>query len=457
MQSKTEASIAVSLPTRRAGGILEVGALAYPVVLQTFSDTLMQVVDSAFVGRLGASELGGVGFSGIWLWTSICFFVGVANGVQTFVAQAFGAGRERECGSWMWQSLYVLLPVTALWVMFVAMIFGPVLTWLGPAPAMQSAALEYAHGRFFGMPLVVASVAVNSFFRGLGRTGVPLAATIIANVLNAIFAYGLVFGRFGLPQWGVFGAGVATAFSNWAYLAIVLSVALRPVAGRRFGTHDIRPKLSQMKRYLHTSAPIGGQWLLDMASFAVFSTIIVRMGEVAMAANQAMIQLLSLSFMQAYGISIASGALVGRYIGARDLDAAERAHRSALTLGMALAIVVAVAFLLIPEALLSIFTEDERVLAIGRPLLALAALFQFVDAAGIIVGGSLRGAGDTRFPFMVQATLAWLFRIPVVYLGAVILSGGVYGAWLGELTYVGALGSAWYLRFRAGAWRKVRV
>jgi multidrug resistance protein, MATE family len=457
MQPKIEVSPAVALPTRRAGGVWEVSALAYPVVLQTFSDTLMQVVDSAFVGRLGAAELGGVGFSGIWLWTSLCAFVGIATGVQTFVAQAYGAGREKECGAWLWQSVYVLLPIVTLWVLFVAFVFEPVLTWLGPTPAMQATALSYAHGRFWGMPVVVVSVAINSFFRGLGQTGIPLLATVVANVVNAVLAYALVFGRFGLPEWGVFGAGVATAFSNWIYLVIVLATALRPTLARRFGTHEFRPRVDLMRRFFHTSAPIGGQWLLDMASFAVFSTIIVRMGEISMAANQAMIQLLSLSFMQAYGIAIASGALVGRYIGARDLESAERSHRSALTLGMALSVVVAAAFVLVPEPLLSIFTQDEQVLALGRPLLALAALFQVVDASGIIIGGSLRGAGDTRWPFLIQATLAWLLRIPAVYFCAIFLGGGVFGAWIGELGYVGMLSVAWYLRFRTGAWRTVRV
>jgi len=322
MLSKTETTASLPVTTRRAGSVFEVTALAYPVVLQTFSDTLMQVVDSAFVGRLGATELGGVGFSGIWLWTSLCAFVGMGTGVQTFVAQAFGARRERECGSWMWQALWLMLPLVVVWTAIVAMSFETLLRWLGPTLEMQDRALQYAWGRFPGMPAVIASVVMTAFFRGLGRTKLPLFATVIANIVNAVLVYGLVFGRLGLPEWGVFGAGAATATANWTYVVIMLIATLRPSVAARFGTYAWRPHWQQMKRYLRTSVPMGGQWLLDMTSFAVFSTIIARMGDVPMAANQAMIQLLSLSFMQAYGISVASGALVGRYIGARDLEAA---------------------------------------------------------------------------------------------------------------------------------------
>jgi len=212
-----------------------------------------------------------------------------------------------------------------------------------------------------------------------------------------------------------------------------------------------------MRRFTWTGAPIGGQWVLDMVSFAVFSTIIARMGDTAMAASQAMIQLLALSFMQAIGIAIAAGALVGRYVGANDLASAERSHRSAMQLGLILAGIVAGLFVAVPDALLGLFSRDREVLRLGRPLLALGAVFQLVDAVGIIASGSLRGAGDTRWPFVVQTLLAWLLRLPLVYLIAVVLERGVLGAWMGELGYVAVLGSTWLLRFRHGAWRTIRI
>jgi MATE family multidrug resistance protein len=225
----------------------------------------------------------------------------------------------------------------------------------------------------------------------------------------------------------------------------------------RYHTQPCRPEREAMGRFLRTSAPIGGQWLLDMATFAIFGSIIARMGDVSMAASQSMLQLLSVSFMQAYAISLAAGTLVGRYIGARELDASERSYRSAQWLGLGVSAIVAVLFVSAPELLLSIFTDDPRVLELARPLLALGAFFQVIDAVGIVAGGSLRGAGDTQWPFAVQATLAWALRLPAVYVFAIWLQGGVFGAWIGELTYVFVLSLALVLRFRAGHWRTVRI
>ena len=442
---------------RLPGGAAEVALLAYPAVLQTLSDTMMQVVDSAIVGRLGVTELGAVGFGGIWVWTALCAFVGAATGVQTFVAQALGAGQSKHCGRWVWQGLYALIPLAVVWVGALALGFEWLVRLLGPSVEMQHLSTSYALARLCGAPAVVAAVVFSSFFRGLGDTRTPLVVTVIANVFNAVTTYGLVFGRWGLPAWGVAGAGAATALSNWTFAAVMLGCFLRPRLRGTYATHPAAPDPLAMRRLARTSTPIGGQWVLDMISFAIFSTIIARMGDTQMAASQAMIQLLSLSFMQMFGISIASGALVGRYVGARDLESAERSHRSAMKLGLLLAAGVAALFLTVPDVLLSIFTADPAVIAMGRPLLALGALFQLVDAVGIIVGGSLRGAGDTRYPFVVSATLAWFVRLPVAYLFAVVLQQGVTGAWCGELIYVTVLGAAWLLRFRSGVWRTVRI
>jgi MATE family multidrug resistance protein len=146
---------------RIPGGVAEVAVLAYPAVLQTLSDTLMQVVDSAIVGRLGVTELGAVGFGGIWVWTMLVAFVGAATGVQTFVSQAFGAREHKQCGPWVWQALYTLLPAAFLWVTVIAVAFRPLLHLLGPSPELQALAGSYAYGRLCGGPAIVVAVVLN--------------------------------------------------------------------------------------------------------------------------------------------------------------------------------------------------------------------------------------------------------------------------------------------------------
>jgi MATE family multidrug resistance protein len=296
-----------------------------------------------------------------------------------------------------------------------------------------------------------------AFFRGFGETRIPLLATVVSNLVNAVLAYGLVFGELGLPAWGIAGAGIATSTAEWVGVA-VLGIALsRRHVAERFATRPVGPDGRAIRRFLRTGAPIGGQWFLDMAAFAIFTTLVAHMGTAAMAATQATISLLSVSFMQAIGIGLATTTLVGRYKGAGEPASAVRSYHSAFKLAVGLAGAVAALFLLAPELLARLYTRDADVLALARPLFALAAAFQLFDALQIVAGGALRGAGDTRWPFLAQTLLAWALRLPLVWLFAFALEGGVVGAWYAEFVFILALAAVLGFRLRSGAWQQVRI
>lgn len=444
-------------PARARGGMGEVAHLAYPIVLTQMSQTVMHVVDSIFVGRLGAAELGALGFASIWLWTIFSVFSGTATGVQTFVSQTWGEGQERACGRFAWQGLYAIVPAALVATLVFAALAEPLWRALGATPEVREHALAYSRIRPLGMAGLAIWMVLASFFRGVGDTRTPLVATLVANGANALLAYGLVLGGLGLPAWGVAGAAVATSIAEWIGVGVLAAVLLARGTRARYGTEPAPPDGAAIRRFLRTGAPIGGQWFLDMAAFALFTSLVARMGNASMAATQAMISLLSLSFMQAIGIGLAATTLVGRYKGAGDLAAAERSYRSALRLAVLLAAGVAALFVLAPDALMRMYTEDAEVIALARPLLALGAAFQLFDALQIVAGGALRGAGDTRWPFLAQTGLAWVVRLPLAWLFAVTLGRGVVGAWYAEFVFILCLAAALVLRFRGGAWKSVRI
>ena len=198
------------------GGIREISDLAYPVVLTQISHTLMGVVDSAMVGRLGATELAAVGFAGVWIFTLYSLLDGTASGVQTFVSQADGGDDQRSCGAWVWQGLYALLPAAILMTLGVAIFVRPALALLGPSDDLQTAAASYLLARVPGEVGFVIVMVFTSFFRGIGDTKTPLYVTLGANIINLVLDYGLIFGNLGLPAWGVAGAGIATSIAEWA-------------------------------------------------------------------------------------------------------------------------------------------------------------------------------------------------------------------------------------------------
>jgi MATE family multidrug resistance protein len=450
-------STALAQERSAAGGLREVATLALPVILTNLSATFMMTVDAAMVGRLGATELGAVGYAGIWYWTVLSLFSGAATGVQTFVAQAYGRGAPRECGRWAWQGIYAVVPFATVGLAAFALSFGPLLSVLSPAPGLAPLSTAWIHMRAFGAAGIITAMVLSGFFRGFGDTRVPLYGMVVANLVNLVLNYGLIFGRFGLPAWGVAGSGAATAIAEWVYAGVLFALFRRPAVNARFDTAPVAPQVAEIRRFLRTSLPIGGQWTLDMLAFASFSTLVARMGTTQMAASQALLSLMHLSFMQVVGVAIAASTLVGRYVGAGDHAAAERSHDSAVRLGMGCSVAAAAVFLSMPERCLRIFTDDPGVLTLGAPLLIVGAAFQIADAIGVLSGGALRGAGDTRWPFIVQTALAWGFFLPASYVCGVLLEGGLTGTWLGGVAYVTVLGVALRWRFKSGAWRRVRI
>ncbi len=440
-----------------AGGVRELTALAIPVVLTNLSSTVMMMADSMMVGRLGATELGAVGYAGIWYWTALSAFSGAATGVQTFVAQAHGGGEARRCGGWTWQGWYAVVPAATLTMTVFALAFPWIMAQLGPDVALRANAAAYVQSRALGVAGITTAMVLAAFLRGIGDTRTPLYAMVTANAVNLVLNYGLIFGNLGLPAWGVYGAGIATAVAEWINAVWLLVVFRRAALRRAYGTAAVRPDGPAVARFLRTSAPIGGQWVLDMLAFAAFTTLVARMGAAEMAASQALISLMYLSFMQVVGVQMAVATLVGRYVGSGDLAAAERSRASALQVGLGLSMAAAVPYLVAPELCLRLFVSDPEVLRIGASLLVAGALFQVGDALGVLNGGALRGAGDTRWPFVTQTLLAWLFFLPAAWVGGYALDGGLTGAWLGGVAYVLVLGVALHWRFASGAWRRMRI
>ena len=439
------------------GGVKEVALLAYPVVLTQLSVTLMGVVDAAMVGRIGPVELAAVRFGGNWMWTLFCFFVGTAGVVQTFVSQNQGAGNPEQCGNWSWQGAWMLIPLTILMGLLLYIGLNPLLALVLPSENMRPITETYMSIRILGEVGMVGGFVFAAFFRGIGDTRTPLYATLFANLINLVLDYGLIFGELGLPKWGVAGAATATVVSEWAFAIVMLALFLRSENLRKYKARPTWINWSQQKRLFRTGFPIGGQWATEMIFFSVFLTLVVQLGDNAMAASQAFIALLSLSFMQAVGVGVAVSTLVGQYAGSREHQYVENSFRSGQKLAFGISLVIAALFIFFPGLLMRIFTDSDEVIAMGRSLLLLGAVYQIIDAGCIVTDNALRGAGDTKVPFLARLILSIVVLIPLSWYLGFYIDGGLTGLWLASGIDLLVLGIFLVLRFRSGAWKKIQI
>jgi MATE family multidrug resistance protein len=439
------------------GSCAEVWHIAYPAVLTMISQTAMSFTDAMMVGKLGFVELAGVGLAGTLVWGLYSFFNGLVNGVNTFVAQDYGAKRYSLIGRMTWQGVY-FSALSGIILFILSFYSTDLLSLLGPKENVQTIGSEYLRIRMQGGLFIILWMCFSSFLRGLGDTRTPLKITLIANVVNVLGDYVLIFGKLGFPRLETQGAAIATITANGIGAVLFLLAFLRHKNASLYSTRTgWRPSLSNMGRLARIGLPIGAQWFLDMGSFIFFSALIGRIGTPQLAASEATLRMLMLSFLPLVGVGIAATTLVGQYIGSDEPQFARRSGNSALRLGLFYTAGIAMLFLVFAENLVALINSDPEVVRIGSRIIRLGALFQIFDGIGIISGGVLRGAGDTRWTMYIGISYAWGLFLPLAYIGGFVLGGGALGAWGGATIYIIALSLTFYLRFRSGKWQSIKI
>ncbi|WP_229775998.1 MATE family efflux transporter [Deinococcus ruber] len=432
------------------GTTRELATLAWPLILSNLAYTAVGFTDTLYMGRLGVVEVGAVGLASLVLFTVSLLFRSALNTASTFVARALGAGDSD--GIRRWAGIFLSLSLIGVPLTFIGpWLVSTVLTLLHAAPAIASVAQTYAHIRILEIPFVLIGTASVSIMLGLGNTRTPMLLSWMLVTVNAALAALFVFGF----RWGVAGAAWASliAVDLQGLLSFLLVLRLyRPQYGRLWFLH---PNGGEVRSVLRISLPAGLTDLADVGAFTVFLGIIARLGPTELAASQIANQFASFGFLPAFALSASTSSLVSRSLGAGRPDLAARIGWRGAGLSAGLMLLLTLAFLLIPRTLIGLFNNDPRVLELGASVLAVMSGYMLLDGVGIVLGGALSGAGDTRFRLLVTLGGAWLLMVP----GAAWLAPryGVAGAWAAALMYITLLSTCYAWRFWSGRWRKATL
>lgn len=439
----------------------ELLALSFPIIVAMASHTLMGFVDTWILARYGPNELAAVGAADAVAFTLLAFIFGTGNCVSTFVSQSMGRGEPAECARYTWQGIYFGI---AMQVLILPFIISPRPTaWLmglfGHKPVLRDLEGVYLQIRMFHIVSSAGYAALTSFFQGIGRPRVPMVAALVANVFNAVLDYVLVFGLLGFPEMGIAGAALATTLSSFFQTGLLLALFFAPRMQERFNTRRVwRFDASRLKRLLRVGLPAGVSFGLDIASWAIFTNVLIgTLGRDVLAASNIARQIIGLSFMPAIGIHKGVTVLVARYVGRGDIRGAKRRTYVALAVTMAYMGFMGLCFVLFRGHMIRWFRDDPAIVAAGRNILIFAAIFQVFDAVGIVCVGALRGAGDTRFPAVVAISLSWGLMVPLGYALTFTAKLGYVGAWAAAAIYIAVYGGVMFWRFTSEAWRKIDI
>ncbi|MFH0964220.1 MAG: MATE family efflux transporter [Planctomycetota bacterium] len=459
------AATTASGPKRSAppGSYRELLIVAVPLMLATGSHSIQFFVDRLMLSRYSQEAVAAASPAGMAVWTVMAFFMGTVGYVSTFVSQYYGAGQLDRVGRAIWQGLY--LSVVSYFLILPSVFFAEDLfRWAGHPVEVQPLEAVYFRILILGaLPSFVCS-ALSGFFGGLGRTVVVMLVTVAVTACNIVLDYAMIFGRFGFAAMGISGAAYATVLASVLGLVIYAVLFLARANRSTFDTvRGAAPDLALVRRLLVFGVPYGLHSLIDAASWAFWVMILGGLGTLALAASNIVFSINMLALMPAVGIGVATQILVGQHLGANRDDYAAQTTRRAAILSLLVMLSIALLYVYAPRPLLGLFRGRSageaysRMENLGVTLLAFVAVYSIGDAITIVYSSALRGAGDTRFIMYTFLVLSWAALGLPTFLAVKVFHGGLYAVWGVATVYCIIASIVFYLRYRHGRWRTLRV
>jgi len=413
--------------------LAETVRLAAPMALTQLSQIAMMTTDLAFIGRLGGEAVAAAALAGTVYWVSFTFGMGLMSAVAPLAAQAYGAGQplmvRRSLRVGLWVALVVALPIMAF-----SLRGEQILLALGQAPRPADLAQQYLFGLAWGVAPTLWFIAIRGFMGAVNRPEPVLWITLAAIPANALLVYLLIYGEWGLPRLGLFGAGLGTTLVNFStfFAGLWFATTRRPFAEYRVLKRFWRLDWNLTRQLVAIGAPISFALLLEFGLFSAAALLMGRISTTAIAAHQIALQVVAILFMIPYGIGLAATVRVGHAAGRNDADGVRRAGIVAMLLGMTLGAALTIIAIVTRFAIARFFlgedeSEADATIQLAASLLLIGATFFVTDGLQTIAAGALRGMKDTSVPLLFAAIGYWLIGFSLC-------------CWLGFYTPLGAAG-----------------
>ena len=395
-------------------------ALSIPVVLTQLGQMLTQLADTIMVGQYGGENplpLAAVSFGSSMAFLILIGCIGIALGLTPLIGERYVRGEHEACKSLLNNAVifYTLLGLAVGAAQYAA---SPLLYYLGQPEEVVTGAIPYYRMLSYSIPFMLCFFGFKSFLEGVGNTKTVMVITLIANILNVIFNYLLIFGRGGLPELGAEGAGLATTLSRVASMVLIIGYFLRHSRYRSYlnGFRLRLPEWQRVRQLLRIGLPIAGQMFLESSAFVGTAVMIGWLGTVALSANQVAITLGNCAFMVILSIGSAATIRISHCYGERNNEELRLATHATYHLVLIWSLFASLVFILLRHDIPRLFTDNEEVIALTADMMFYVALYQLWDGMQNVSVGILRGLQDVKIIMPIAFIAYWLINMPAGYL-----------------------------------------
>jgi MATE family multidrug resistance protein len=433
--------------------------LASPVMLGMLGHTFVSFIDNVMVGQIGTDELAAVSLGNSFVFIAMSVGIGFSTAITPLVAEA-DTENNFEKGKSVFKHGLVLCTILGVLLFGMLLLAKPLMYIMDQPQNVVDLAIPYLDLVAFSLVPLIVFQALKQFSDGLSLTKYPMYATIVANLLNVAINYVLIFGKFGFPEMGIVGAAVGTLVSRFVMVAHLWWLLAKREKSKAYVTKIkfFELKKHPLKKLSNLGLPSAMQMFFEVGIFTAAIWLSGTIGANAQAANQIALNLSSMTFMVAVGLSVAAMVRVGNQKGIKDYKALRRIAESIFLVGFIFAVIFALLFVAFHQFLPDLYVNFDdpdnavnsaEVVKIAGTLLLAAAVFQISDSLQVIALGALRGLQDVKIPTIITFISYWVIGFPISYFLGKEDMYGSFGIWIGLLAGLTVAAILLFIRFNA--------
>jgi putative MATE family efflux protein len=436
----------------------QIVSLSLPIIGGMVSQNILNLVDTAMVGTLGAPAVTAVGMGGFVNFWSISLILGISAGVQAMAARRMGEGRESEAALSLNGGILLALAIglpLGLGLSTLAPRFFPL---LNDDPEVVRAGVPYLQARLAAAFAVGINFSFRGFWNGIRQSRIYMGTLLLMHATNIGLNYVLIFGKLGAPALGVEGAGIASA------LSVICGSVYYSIMGftrvRHMGFLRAWPDATGFRTLIRLSLPNSVQQFFFAGGLTVMFWIFGQVGTFEAAAANIMINIMLVAYLPGIGLGLGAATLVGQALGRGDALDARRWGWDVVKIGMLLLGALGLPMVLFPDAIVGVFIQSAdaaRVIELARAPLRLSGALMCVEGVGLVLMNALLGAGDSRSVMLASVGMQWGLFLPAAFVLGPVLGFGLLTLWCANLTYRLLLAGAFFVLWRTNHWQSIRL
>ena len=429
--------------------------ITLPAVFDLLAQTLIMALDMKMVSSLGPSAISSVGVGTAGMYALIPALIAVATGTTALLSRAYGADNKLDGKKAFAQSFFIAVPLGIFLTIIFLLFSEQIINLVGNAKDMNlKDAILYQNMTVIGFPFLGVSIATFYAFRAMGENKIPMIGNTLALVLKVILNFLLIY----LFKWGIFGAALSTTLTR--LFSAIFSIYLVFWSKKNWISlelKDLKFDYFTSKRILKVGIPAAVEQLGLRIGMLIFEMMVISLGNLSYAAHKIALTAESISFNLGFAFSFAASALVGQELGKGSSQKALKDGYICTIIAMIVMSTFGLLFFIMPQFLVSLFTNDKDVIELSTMALKIVSICQPFSGASMVLAGALRGAGDTKSVLLITYLGIFLIRIPITYLFLDVLNFGLAGAWIVMTIDLVIRSSLAFYIFRRGKWKYLQV